>query len=148
MDTMYILKRNITFKQLVLPALLILALVLRVIWLIHFKAIPVNDALRFEQLANTIIEEHQFAINQLLTAQNLPGYPIFIAIIYFLTGKSLLIFYVVQALLGTFTVLLLWLISRQLYLPNSVGIISSLLLATYINVIAYTNLMLSETLFV
>ncbi len=148
MDTMYILQRNISFKQLVLPALLILALVLRVIWLIQFNAFPVNDALRFEQLANTLIEEHQFAINQLPTAQSLPGYPIFISIIYFLSGKSLFIFYVVQALLGTFTVLLLWLISRQLHLPNRVGIIASLLLATYVNVIAYTNLMLSETLFV
>lgn len=145
---MYILKRNITSKQLVLPAILILALLLRLIWVFSFSALPVNDALHFEQLAQVLLNEHCFAVNGLPTANTLPGYPSFIALIYLLTGKSLLIFYGIQAVLGTSTVYLIWLISKQLQLPHRVGIMAALLLATYINVIAYTSLMLTETLFV
>lgn len=145
---MYILKRNITSKQLVLPAILLLALLLRLIWVFNFCALPVNDALHYEQLANILLNEHHFAINGMPKANTLPGYPFFIALIYFLTGKSLLIFYGIQAVLGTSTVYWLWLISKQQQIPHRVGIMAALLLATYINVIAYTSLMLTETLFV
>lgn len=145
---MYILKRNISSKQLVLPAILLLALLLRLIWVFSFCALPVNDALHYEQLAQSVIHDNLFAIHGLTIANTLPGYPFFISLIYYLTGQSLLMVYLIQAILGTLTVLLIWLISKQLQLPNRVGIIASLLLATYINVIAYTSLMLTETLFV
>ncbi len=145
---MYILKRNISTKQLLLPAILLLALLLRLIWVFKYSAMPVNDALHYERLANILLSEHCFALNGLPTANTLPGYPFFIALIYFLTGQNILIFYLFQAVIGTCTVMFLWLISKQLQLQIGVCLIASLIFATYINVIAYTSLMLTETLFV
>jgi 4-amino-4-deoxy-L-arabinose transferase-like glycosyltransferase len=74
-----------------------------------------------------------------------PGYYYFLAAVYALFGHSYLAVRVVQAVLGTLTCLLVYLLAREIFGPPA-GFLAGLTAAVYPPLIFYTGVLLTETL--
>lgn len=76
----------------------------------------------------------------------MPGYPFLIAVSQRLAGESRLAFRLIQAVLSTVAVWLVFLLGREL-IDSRTGLIASLVLAVSPAVVGFSALILSETLF-
>lgn len=74
-----------------------------------------------------------------------PGYPYFLAIIFKLTGNSIDFVRIIQALISTFTIPLVYLTARNLFEKRS-ALIAAFLASIYSGFIFYSVLILGETI--
>ncbi|MDD5687990.1 MAG: glycosyltransferase family 39 protein [Elusimicrobia bacterium] len=75
-----------------------------------------------------------------------PGYPAFLAIIFFIFGKSILFVRVINSIISALTCVIIYFVGKKIFSPV-VGKISAVLLCFYPYVIAYTGDLLSETFY-
>ena len=75
-----------------------------------------------------------------------PGYPFFVALIYWLFGHSYTAVYIAQALLGALTGLFLYLLGKRFF-GSGVGLLAALLWAVYPRGVFWSNQILTEALF-
>lgn len=99
------------------------------------------DEIRYDRIAHELIMEKGF-----VSSSTSPGYPVFLASIYGFYGRSFLTVRVVQALLGTGLILLIYLIGKKFF-SEKAGLISASLSAFDPVAIFFTGLLLSETLY-
>ncbi len=76
-----------------------------------------------------------------------PVYPLFLATVYFLFGINTLAYFIPQTLLGALTCCLIYLIAEELF-NNKVAIMSGLMLAFYPDLVFWTYMIRTETLFI
>ena len=81
------------------------------------------------------------------TTTRFPVYPCFLGIIYAIFGYNITITFVIQAIFGSITVLLSYLIAREFFQEN-VSIIAAVISAVYPSYVAYTARLMSETVFI
>ncbi len=112
-----------------------------------------RDAEEYVTYAFNLVEHHVFSrdktsLSPKPDAYRTPGYPIFLALVIHLFGKKY--FYqntiLIQALLGSFLVLLTYLLARFM-LPVWAAIIPAILVSVSPHLISLGNYILSETLF-
>lgn len=118
-----------------------------------------SDMASFDARAMSILQHGQFAVggDQIGFAASTyrpPFYPLFLAGIYAIFGHSQLPVYIIQALLGTLTVALTyWLAHNMLdntpvWIREAAALSAMGLVATYPSIVAYSGILLSETLFI
>ncbi len=74
-----------------------------------------------------------------------PVYPYFLGIVYTLLGKSFFLIRIIQALLSSFTIVMIYLTGRNLFSGNA-GYIAAVIASVYSVFIFYSGAILSETL--
>jgi 4-amino-4-deoxy-L-arabinose transferase-like glycosyltransferase len=136
-----------------LGALLAIALALRVALVAGTSDFaPENDAADYDLLAVSIADQNQFPDSPYAalgspTALRPPAYPLFLGAVYKVFGsQSWTVGRLAGALLGTLTVLLLYLLARQLWGLRT-GLVVAGLAAVYPPLIMVNGSLLSEALF-
>lgn len=158
--------------------ILTLALVLRLIFVFGFEPCPiVNDAAIYDTTAWNLIQGKGYVMQPGLPfAGREPGYPLFLALIYFLFGHNYTAVYVIQALIGASICFFIYLICSEAIAPcldpigrlgtrilegrdklsesiekerlkHKTGLIAALFVALYPPFIAYSSLLLTEIWF-
>lgn len=106
------------------------------------------DSKRYMRLAKHLAESGVFAYNGVdSTAADVPGYPLFLALVKALCGPELIWIYLSQALLSTATVWLVFILGRR-YFSERAGLASAALAALYPMSFAFVAIPLGETLYV
>lgn len=131
-------------------ALFLLALLLRLVYLVGFvdlNAAPAyGDGVGYDLQASYLLEGRGYVnIYDEPTAFRPPVYPLFLAAIYALTGHSFAAVRLVQALLESGTVVLVYLIALRLFNVR-VAFLSAVGVAFYPLLIYQTGLLIAETL--
>ncbi len=140
----------LNFKKDNLYIILFFALILRLVYAIYFSpkniGIPSGDAFGYDKLAINILKYGQLSYEVgKPTAHREPGYPIFLAVIYFLFRYNVLAVKIVQSLISVFSVYLIFLIGKELF-NKKVGVVSALVASVYPAFIYYSSVILRETI--
>ncbi|MFZ2095392.1 MAG: hypothetical protein WAV05_02025 [Anaerolineales bacterium] len=125
--------------------ILILALLLRVAWLIYAQPIPISDFGEYRLLASNLIMYHQFGY-PIPTAYRLPGYPIFLALFLLVNNSNLWLGFI-NVLLSLLIVYFVYILASILTENIKIGLIASFLAAIYPIYIFFSPILASEHLF-
>lgn len=126
----------------------VLALVLRAAYVIGFPPrTAAGDSYQYDAIGWNIANGAGFSVQPgVPTPERAPGFPFFLSILYSLFGHSLLMAALAQALLGALTCLLLYDMARRLF-DERTAMAAAWAACFYPVSVAYTGLLLSETLF-
>jgi 4-amino-4-deoxy-L-arabinose transferase-like glycosyltransferase len=131
-----------------LITILLIALCARVVFVLTLEnRFYFPDSYGYDAMAKNIISGKGFIVSENLQAGRAPLYPGFLAVCYTLFGEKLLVIRLIQALLSTFSCLLVYLIAKRIF-NSSVGIIATLITALYPFFVFFSGLILSETVFI
>ena len=140
-------------KAKLIPLILfLLALTVRVSFAIYAKDVPPcrDDCAHYSEVAkNLVAGKGHVAYDQnrgKLQSFFPPLYPSFLALIYALFGEGYLPVQVVQMVMSSMICVFIYFIGRQVTSPT-VAIISSLVTAIYPTLVAYSRVIMTETLF-
>lgn len=132
-----------------LAFLVTFAFFLRIAWIAvsQWELTPSDDAFRYDLAARALLDGQGYVhVNGLPTAFWPPGYAFLLAVIYGIFGESVGAAQVVNALLGTSSVVLVYLIGRR-----TVGAVPALIAASIVaafpSLVFYSAVTLSETAF-
>src|SRR6266853_3506887 len=124
------------------------ALIVRLLHLFSYEAIPISDMAGFVSIAN-----RQLTLANLFKPEGLsyypPGYPLFLKMFFLLFGLEggLRAAQVAQALLGAWTCVLIYSLARRLH-SRRAGLAAALMTCFYPHFIFYTSFWMSENLFI
>jgi 4-amino-4-deoxy-L-arabinose transferase-like glycosyltransferase len=114
--------------------------------LVGLDAPPQNDGIRYDLLAQSLLAGQGYSLDGSPTAFVVPGYPAFLATIYFLFGYVYAIVRLIQALLGALTAVLGYIWADQVY-GRRVGLLVGLGLSIYPVSVYTATVFYSENLF-
>ena len=129
--------------------ILLIALLVRLCFVLFFPPRPTNwdDTGSWDSVGWNVCLGKGFLENDgSPTQQRPPVYPIFLAVVYFLFGHSFLWVKISQAVLDTFTVFILYNISKK-YFDEKTSLLVALVLALYPPLIVYNGVIGSEICF-
>lgn len=137
-----------------LAAVLLLAAVLRIVWVIYAEREPqgLHDPTLYYAYGQGIANGFGYALPDGATAYYPVGYPATLAALYYVIGQTpvpdnlTLATGLFQAALGVATVALVYYVARRLFTP-AVGLLAALWLALFPNLIFHTATFLTETVF-
>jgi 4-amino-4-deoxy-L-arabinose transferase-like glycosyltransferase len=131
-----------------LVLILLLAAVLRLLWIIIMPTKPVSDFGEFDRIAASVATGQGYvSADGNPTTYRPPGYPLFLAGIYAVFGHNGLAARLTNVLLGVVTCFLTYLIAAQLFGPQ-IGLLAALIVAGFPSHILYGNLLATENLFI
>ena len=141
-------------KSLVVVFLSALMLRLLLVWITssHPLGWITNDSYMYTQIADGIIETGEYLhksenpLEYYEETERVPGYPLYLASIFLLFGRSLIWPLIGQAILGAVTCVVIGLISREF--NKNAFIVGGILAALNLNLIAHDALIMTETLFI
>jgi 4-amino-4-deoxy-L-arabinose transferase-like glycosyltransferase len=108
---------------------------------------PHSDAGWYYARAQTLLQEGTYSEGGIKTAFWPVGYPAFLTFSFFLAGNSILVAQIANLIIAAFSFWLVYYLAKRLFKCENTAIISVLFLTFYPNNIAYTSLLLSETLY-
>jgi len=129
------------------------------------RMFTISDAYQYDALARNIVENHKFCDSEEISYNDpvyrsltkgdatpfdtfrTPVYPLFLAGIYYLFGYNPCIAIIIQIFLSVLTCILVYEIGK-IFIKESIGFIAGILLALDFPTAVYTNLLLTETLFI
>ena len=120
-----------------------ISFLLRILFSMDNVKMLFSDISAYDNFASNIIEHG----NMYNSAYQAPGYTYFIALIYKLLGHSLFNVYIMQAVLGTGSTLLIYLIAKNIF-NEKIGKLSSGLSLLYWPLTLYSGILLAEILFI
>lgn len=127
--------------------IIMLAFFIRLGWVIFSPALPVSDFRTFHGLALRLAKGMGYVTgNGTPTAFRPPGYPAFLAVIYWLTNNSLLAAKLMNVLLSTLVCWLTYLLAHKIF-GKKIAILSAFIIALFPSQILYTSLLATENLF-
>ena len=130
-----------------MPCCLLLAVLLRLGWVLAVDASPVDDFAWYHDRAVGIAAGDGVANHGVPTAYWPAGYPMILGALYALFGSSVRVAQAANIVLSVATVALTWLLGRRLLDSEAAGRIAALVLAVWPNQIAYMTLTATETVF-
>ena len=136
-------------KNVLLYVILFVGLLLRLTTAIYF---PLtfrfrSDAVRYVLIAKNILNFHTFGVKPNLPIYTTPpGYPLFLAGVFSITGQKLMAVRIVQVIMGTLMIYLVYLIGKKIW-NRRVGLVAAFILSFYPVWIIWPSLFLTETLF-
>jgi 4-amino-4-deoxy-L-arabinose transferase-like glycosyltransferase len=92
-------------------------LLFRILFFISFRFIITPDSVGYLGIADNIVAGNFY--QDVTETMRQPGYPLFLSIIFLMTGRNLLIVALVQQILSSFTPVIVYLTARQLFDENS-----------------------------
>lgn len=135
--------------------ILLAALAIRLAYFINVKPWERNyetgtegfgDALEYQMLAGKILENGHYPENYFLDTYRTPGFPIYIALIYFLFGAKTHYVLFSYILLSVGTAFIIYLISLKLFDKKKIALLASALFSFEPNVLKLTSEFGTETL--
>lgn len=128
-------------------SIFVFAVLVRLIYVGFFPQLDVeSDALGYDTLARSLASGRGFSENGEPSCRSGPVYPFFLSIIYRIFGHSYLAVRIVQSFLSAIVCLLIYFIGKRTY-NSTIGLIAMGLSSIYPAFIAFSGLLLSETLF-
>ena len=128
-------------------AALVAAFAIRLYFSFITKKEVAGDQHTYDVIAMFILKYRSFMIAEgTPTAYITPLYPLFMAGVYACFGHSYLWIRIIQAIIGTFSCLLVYLIAREVF-DRRVAVLSLLLASVHYFFISYGTMLNSETLF-
>lgn len=127
------MSKNKNQKFPLLSIILFVALLLRIVFILVFlkEKLYWDDEFAYDRLAIQLIEQRAYVNEEgARTAFRAPGYPIFLALNYLLFGRHFWTIRMVQAFVDCLTLILIFLIARQMF-NQKVAIIAGMLYAIY-----------------
>ncbi|MBL7190861.1 glycosyltransferase family 39 protein [bacterium] len=129
-----------------------LAVVIRLVYVLLHDPIPLPQYLNLDDVDFNYLG-YNFGSGQGLTDKHgeptstrFPLYPVFLGIIYFLFGYHPHIAFIIQALLGGLTPLLVYFIAKKFF-DNKVSLTAAAIIALYPSYITYSGRLMSENIF-
>ena len=146
------MKANTLFqKSRVLLFIFVIALLFRLLALAFLPERGIaGDSISYHDLASRISQGKGYTRTDspdLPDNRRLPGYPLFLAFVYFFFGQNLLIVKIFQIIIDSFLCILVYALGNQLF-NSKVALWSALLVAIYPPYIIFSNFVLSETIYV
>ncbi len=129
------------------PFCFILAVILRIVWLLLVDSKAVSDSFWYFEKGTEIASGKGYVINGLPTAYYPVGYPVFLAVIFKVFGSQLLAGKIANIVLYTGILYFSYSISKEIFNSVSIGKITLLTLSIYPNHIAYSSILATEILF-
>ncbi len=127
--------------------LFLLALGLRLAWVLLVPSVPVSDFREYLDLASRLHQTGRFAAgNGAPTAFRPPGHPVLLAVLQAGFGGSIVPAKVANALLGSLTCLLAWRLAAT-SLPEGPARLAGLIVALFPSQVGYSSLIASEVPF-
>lgn len=110
---------------------------------------PGGDTVKwYNPLALSLVQNHGFSIEGEQIARITPGYPLFLALIYYLFGYNYSMVYIVQfLLLAGIGIIVYFIAKRHLKLSSTFSFLASAMVVTWPYFILYSTLILTEILF-
>ncbi|MBI5740384.1 MAG: glycosyltransferase family 39 protein [Nitrospirae bacterium] len=143
--------REVSDKKLILIVLFALflrtaALILAQPW---GEPVLLIDDQKFNEMALSFAEKFDFSygVEHWTSDKYTPGYPLFIALIYIIFGAKIWLVPVFQVLLDVGTVVIIYLISKEIFQDKAIPLISALLYSMSVLSIILTQQFCNETLF-
>jgi hypothetical protein len=130
------------------PLCLVVAVLLRVLWVVLVETVPLHDAGYYYDHAIEIAFGHGYVSDGVPTAYMPVGYPAFLALILTVMGHSLLGAKLANVMLSTGSLWLSYRLARSLTGSERTSRLTLLLLSIHPNGIAYCALLVTEPLFV
>ena len=127
---------------------LVAALVIRGVWIFSLEDRPYTyDGEVYDRIAVNVIEGRGFGYRPgELQSWRPPLYPLFLAASHAFFGGSLLLVRVLQTLMGVATVLLVYLLGKELFTQKHAPELAALIIALYPGMAIFPGLLLTETL--
>ncbi len=123
--------------------IIVICLAIRVCYVITLEdRFYFPDSVRYDRIASELIQGEGFSSS--FTA---PLYPVFLSWVYTLFGHSLLTVRIIHSIIGTASVLIMYLLGREMF-SEKAGLTAALLGSVYPFFIFFTGLVLTETLFI
>ena len=132
-----------------LAIILASAFALRLGWVIFtdWQPLPDDDAFRYDFAARALVNgEGYIHLNGAATAFWPPGYPLLLAMVYWLFGQEIIVAQLLNVALSTATVALIYLIGRRT-LGTAPAIVGAAIVAGFPSLIFFTGVTLSEVAF-
>jgi len=110
-----------------------------------------QDEYYYINMVNNLLSYQSYGYSQMYDAQVMPGYPIFLAtlmVMFGTEGVGVLVVRVVQALISTGTIYLVYLLAAKVLSNRGAGLIAAALIAFYPPLILYSRFILPETLYI
>lgn len=123
-----------------IPTIVTLAFAIRLCWILVFHPNPVSDFAFYFRGAESIARWYSYAPFGVATAYFPIGYPLFLAIIFWVFGVSVTVAQTANLILSVLSIMLAYWIARELFRSELAGRLSLLFLAIYPDNIAYTSL--------
>lgn len=137
-------------KYLIIIALC--ALIVRLIFVIVNDPIPPPELINLDDVDFNYLG-WKFSTGQGLTDKygdptttRFPLYPVFLGIIYFIFGWHVKVVFIIQAIIGIVTPLLVYLIAREFF-ETKISLLAAAITAFYPSFIAYSGRLMTENLF-
>jgi 4-amino-4-deoxy-L-arabinose transferase-like glycosyltransferase len=135
-------------QQWLIIAILTTAFILRTAWVLSIPTQPISDFKEFDHLAVSIVDGKGYiGLDGKPTAYRPPGYIFFLAGIYSLFGPNDFIARLVNILLGVLTCWLTYVLTIELF-DKRTALIAALMIAAFPSLIAWTNILAVENLFI
>ena len=118
-----------------------------------------GDAVQYQAIAEAIVTKGIFIpaegiyggmmkmSGRELSAKRTPGYPLFLALFYLLFGIKFWPVYLAQSLLDTITVIIVYLMAKEVFGSKKISLIASFLYAINLTAIHFNSRLFTETLF-
>ena len=127
----------------------VLALAIRLFFSFFFSW-QADDAIGYDTLARNLIAGHGFSLSPnppfAPTLYRTPIYPYFLVVLYKLFGFGDFIVHLTQAIIGSITCCLAYVIARR-YWEHRIALVAALLNAVYLFAVRFVAVKLSETVF-
>lgn len=140
--------------KLILFLIFILALLLRIGFILFYDnaKMLINehyaaDERSYEQVAVNLLQGKGFVNDAGLYSYRAPAYPLFLAILYFIFGQSLVAVRFVQVIIGALTCLVIYSVGKEVF-DERVGLISAFICAIYYPFIQQVGYLITEILFI
>ena len=136
------LVRSILLSPSYLPVIITLAFAIRLCWILVFHPNPMSDFAFYFMCAESIAKGYGYVKHGGFATAYFPvGYPLFLAILFWVFGVSITVAQMANLILSVVSLVLAYWIARDLFRSELAGRLSLLLLAVYPNNIAYTPLL-------
>jgi len=130
-----------------IPFCLLLAFVLRLLWIIIIDSKPVSDSSWYFEKGIDIAGGLGYSIDGIPTAYYPAGYPMFLGLLFRVFGNSLLLAKLANIVLNLGILYSGYFTAKRLFCSELTGRITLLILAVYPNHIAYNSILSTEILF-
>ena len=122
-------------------SILVIALLIRLGWVLYTPALPVSDFVGYNSLAHRLVNGLGYS-----STYRVPGYPLFLAALYALFGDDLLFPKLANAILSTLTCLFTYLIADKAF-SRKVALTASGIVALLPSHVLYAGLLATESIF-
>lgn len=127
--------------------IIIIGLTVRILFtMLHPSVYPITDMLGYNEAAISLLQDGEYRVKGVISANRPPIYPFFLYTIYGVFGHSFLLVRLIQAFIGALTAWILIFVGKEMF-DRRIGIFAGLMYALYPASWAFSDQLLTESIF-